>query len=81
MWQDNKLTSSEVHTVVHGLKIAAEHFRDNATELRRLKSDNQMITVKAAKHLAEQFDRQQREAYDMATRLELAAEITLIEDT
>lgn len=62
--QHTPLTDHQVSTIVNGLRVAAERYREDAAVAARSSSDQS--------RLCQQFNRQAREAVDLADFLESA---------
>ena len=66
-----ELTKKEFQTLVHGLRVAAEKFEDNAQVIMEsAKKDDSARSIYGYEHLAEQFMTQAAETKVLANKLE-----------
>ena len=80
--QKQLLTDSEMGIAVNCLRVAGEKFAEDAKMFRKIletpEEPNQWITHGGAKRLAEQFDMQSKEAFELCDKLQDCVDVEVI---
>jgi hypothetical protein len=61
----------EWNTIANGMRVAAERFKEHAAEIRNINTDDHGdVKNESIERLAKQFDRQEKEALEIAEYIE-----------